>query len=118
MAGGILFQALQEGIYEVTVVISPFCLTRPYYQCLMQCPDWVTWWRSTSARHTPMSGLAQPCRLLPCCTNEYVTEELIWPWKAIRCCTLTLLLKLSSPWSPQTSWASFSPGSPQELERW
>lgn len=29
--GRILFQAPQEGIYEMVVVISPFSLTRPYY---------------------------------------------------------------------------------------
>lgn len=40
--GRILFQAPQERIYEMVVVISPFSLTRPYYWCPVRCPDWVT----------------------------------------------------------------------------
>lgn len=84
MAGEILFQAPQEGIYEMTVVTSPFSLSRPYYWRLMQWPDLGTWCRHTSAHRTPMSGLAQPCRLLPYYTNESLTQELIWSWVATR----------------------------------
>lgn len=70
---GFCFRLSSWGIYELTVVISPFSLPRPYYWCLMWWPDWVTWWRRTSTHHTPTSGLAQFCGFLPHCTNGYLT---------------------------------------------
>lgn len=67
----------QEGIDEMTVVISPFLLTRPYYWYRMWCPDWVTWWRSTSAHHFTNVWVSTAHQAPSHSTNEHQTWEFV-----------------------------------------